>query len=216
MGRPRSAKGRARETALRLTEAYPAEAPAELCELDHRDPYELLVATILSAQATDAGVNRVTPSLFARFPDARSQAGASEEEVQELIGSLPMFRNKSRSLIRCATELVERHDGKVPGAMADLVALSGVGRKTANLVRCVALGLPGLPVDTHVLRVSKRLALTEEEDPVDVEMALNPMVPVAERGPLGLRLILHGRRVCAARRPRCVDCVLSDFCPSAQ
>ena len=122
MARPRSAKGRARVANERLAEAY----PDAVVELDHRNPYELLIATILSAQATDAGVNKVTPALFARYPDPGSQAGATEEGVQELIGSLPMFRNKSRSVIRCATQLVERHDGEVPGAMKDLVALAGV------------------------------------------------------------------------------------------
>ncbi len=212
MGRPRSPKGRARVANERLAEAYPDAG----VELDHRNPYELLIATILSARATDAGVNQVTPALFARYPDAESQAQASEEEVQELIGSLPMFRNKSKSVVRCAGQLVERHGGEVPSSIDELVALAGVGRKTANLVRAVALDQPGLPVDTHVLRLANLLGLTEETDAVAVEMALNPMVPMADRGPFALRLILHGRRVCVARRPRCDECVLNDFCPSVR
>ncbi len=210
--RPRSAKGRARRTNELLAEEY----PDAVCELDHDDAFQLLVATILSAQATDVGVNKVTPGLFARFPDAESLSRADLEEVEQLIGSLGLFRNKAKNIVRCAEQLVERHDGEVPGSMKDLVALSGVGRKTANVVRSVALGLPGLPVDTHVLRLSGLLGLTDETDPVKVETVLNPMIPAAERGSFSLRMILHGRRVCIARRPRCADCVLASFCPSVR
>lgn len=195
----------------RLIEEYPE---AE-CELVHSNPFELLIATILSAQATDVGVNKVTPALFARYPDAEALAEASPDDVEVLIGSLGLFRNKAKNIIRCARELDERHDGMVPGSMEELTALPGVGRKTANVVRSVALGLPGLPVDTHVLRVSGRLALTESEDPVKVEHELNAMLPANERGPFSLRMIMHGRRVCVARRPRCEVCALSDFCPSS-
>ena len=195
----------------RLIEEYPE---AE-CELVHSNPFELLIATILSAQATDVGVNKVTPALFARYPDAESLAEASPDDVEVLIGSLGLFRTKAKNIVRCARELDERHDGMVPGSMEELTALPGVGRKTANVVRSVALGLPGLPVDTHVLRVSGRLALTESEDPVKVEHELNTMLPANERGPFSLRMIMHGRRVCVARRPRCEVCVLSDFCPSS-
>ncbi len=212
MAKPRSPKGRARRTHDRLAEEYP---DAE-CELDHGNPFQLLVATILSAQATDVGVNKVTPGLFARFPDAESLAAASHEEVETLIGSLGLFRNKAKSVIRCANQLVERHDGRVPTSMKDLTALAGVGRKTANVVRSVALDLPGLPVDTHVLRLSRLLELTSETDPVKVEMELNPMIPASERGLFSLRMILHGRRVCIARRPKCDECALNDFCPSVQ
>ncbi len=212
MARPRSPKGRARRTHDRLAGEYP---DAE-CELDHDNPFQLLIATILSAQATDVGVNKVTPGLFARFPDAESLAGASHGEVEELIGSLGLFRNKAKSVIKCSNQLVERHGGQVPTSMKDLTALAGVGRKTANVVRSVALDLPGLPVDTHVLRLSGLLELTTETDPVKVEYALNPMIPAAERGLFSLRMILHGRRVCVARRPNCAECVLNDFCPSVQ
>lgn len=212
MARPRTPKGRARRTHERLAEEYP---DAE-CELDHADPFQLLIATILSAQATDVGVNKVTPGLFARFPDAESLARADPEEVESLISTLGLFRNKTKSIIRCATQLTEHHQGQVPTSMRDLTALAGVGRKTANVVRSVALGLPGLPVDTHVLRLSSLLQLTTETDPVKVELELNPMIPAAERGLFSLRVILHGRRCCVARRPRCGECVLNDFCPSVK
>ena len=210
MARPRTPAGRARETHRRLAEEYP-EAH---CELDHRDAYELLVATILSAQCTDARVNQVTPALFARYPTPAALAGADPFELEELIRPTGFFRNKAKSLLGMAAVVSGEFGGEVPGAMSELTSLPGVGRKTANVVRSVALGLPGLPVDTHVGRLARRLDLTAETDPVKVEMALNPMVPAAERGAFSLRLILHGRRVCHARRPRCADCVLQDFCPS--
>lgn len=209
--RPRSPKGRARLTNERLKDEY----PEAICELDHRNAFELLTATILSAQSTDKRVNMVTPALFERFPTPEDLAAADPSEVEELVHSTGFYKAKTRSIMGMANALVELHGGEVPGAMKDLVALPGVGRKTANVVRAEALGLPGLPVDTHVLRLSKRLGLTEETDPVKVEMELNPMVPMAERGDFSLRLILHGRRVCFARKPNCGACVLADFCPSA-
>ncbi len=211
MARPRSPKGRARETFVRLAEEYP-EAQ---CELDHENPYQLLVATILSAQCTDARVNMVTPSVFARYPTPEDLAEANPAELEELIHSTGFFRNKAKSLLGMANALVERHHGEVPTAMKDLASLPGVGRKTANVVRSVAFDLPGLPVDTHVGRISRLLGLTTETDAVKVEHELNPLIPAAERGRFSLRLILHGRRVCIARRPRCEDCVLNDFCPSS-
>ncbi|MEQ8716070.1 MAG: endonuclease III [Acidimicrobiales bacterium] len=211
MGRPRSPKGRAREAHRRLAEEY----PDDLCELDHTSPYELLAATILSAQCTDARVNLVTPVLFARYPTAEDLASADESEVAEIVRSTGFYRSKARNLVGMARGVVADHDGQVPTRMSDLTELPGVGRKTANVVRSVAFGLPGLPVDTHVGRLALRLGLTTETDPVRVEAALDPMVPASERGDFSLRLILHGRRVCAARRPRCEDCRLSDFCPSA-
>jgi endonuclease III len=192
------------------------EYPDARCELDHENPFQLLAATILSAQCTDARVNMVTPHLFARYPTPKDLAEADPLDVEEIIRSTGFFRAKTRSLIGMAQGLVEDHDGEVPGRMSELTKLPGVGRKTANVVRSVALDLPGLPVDTHVGRLSRRLGLTREEDPVKVELELNAMIPAAERGRFSLRLILHGRRVCLARRPRCDDCVLNDFCPSAQ
>lgn len=212
--RPRTAAGRARRTHERLAQEYPGTA-TELCALRHRNPYELLAATILSAQTTDERVNMVTPHLFARYPAPEDLAAADPAELEEIVRSTGFYKNKAKSLMGMATGVVERFGGEVPSAMADLVTLPGVGRKTANVLRSVAMGLPGLPVDTHVGRLSVRLGLTTETDPVKAELALNPMVPARERGVFSLRLILHGRAVCVARKPRCGDCVLNDFCPSA-
>ena len=212
MVRPRTPKGRARETHRRLAEEY----PEAVCELDHRNAFELLAATILSAQTTDKRVNMVTPALFAKYPDAHALAAADPAELEELVRPTGFYASKARNLIAMAQRLRDTYGGEVPGAMSDLTSLAGVGRKTANVVRSVALGLPGLPVDTHVGRLSVRLGLATETDPVKVEMALNPMIPAAERGDFSLRLILHGRRVCFARNPNCADCVLNDFCPSSR
>ncbi|HKY65550.1 MAG TPA: endonuclease III [Acidimicrobiales bacterium] len=213
-GRPRSPKGRARVVADRLALEYPGTA-TELCALHHRNPYELLAATILSAQTTDERVNLVTPQLFARYPTPHDLAAADPAEVEELIRTTGFFRNKTKSIMGMASALVERFGGEVPHRMADLVTIPGVGRKTANVVRSVALGEPGLPVDTHVQRLSGRLGLTTQTDPVKIELELNPMVRADERGALSLRLILHGRAVCTARKPNCAGCVLADICPSA-
>ncbi|MGH9192567.1 MAG: endonuclease III [Acidimicrobiales bacterium] len=213
-GRPRSPKGRARVVADRLAEEYPGTA-TELCALDHSNPYELLAATILSAQTTDERVNMVTPAVFAKYPRPADLAAADPAELETIIQSTGFFRNKTRSLMGMAAALVVRFGGEVPHKLSDLVTLPGVGRKTGNVVRSVALGEPGLPVDTHVLRLSRRLGLTKQTDPVKVEFELNPMVRADERGALSLRLILHGRRVCTSRKPRCDACVLADICPSA-
>ena len=202
------------ETASRLALEYPG-TPADLCELRHANAFELLVATILSAQSTDQNVNLVTPALFAKYPTPAALAAADPAELEVEIHRTGFFRSKTKSLLGMATALVERFGGEVPHAIEDLVTLPGVGRKTANVVRSVALDEPGLPVDTHVLRLSKRLGLTVLEDPVKVEHELNAMLKPAERGLFSLRVILHGRRVCIARKPRCGDCVLNDFCPSA-
>lgn len=195
-------------------EEYPGTA-AELCALRHDDAFQLLVATILSAQTTDERVNSVTPALFSRYPTARDLAAADPGCVEDLIHPTGFFRQKTKSLIGMAQALMERHGGEVPSSMADLTALPGVGRKTANVMRSVGLGVPGLPVDTHVGRLARRLGLTTELDPVKVERDLNPMVPATQRGALSLRLILHGRAVCVSRRPRCDRCILADYCPSA-
>jgi endonuclease-3 len=214
MGRPRTPKGRANEALRRLADEYPGTA-VELCELDHRNPFELLVATILSAQSTDKMVNSVTPVLFARYPTPAALAAADPAEVEMLVQSTGFFRQKTKALIGMAQRLVDAYGGEVPHRIEDLVTLPGVGRKTANVVRSVALDLPGFPVDTHVGRLVKRLGVTQESDPVKVELLVNAMVPAGERGRFSLRLILHGRRVCVARTPRCGECVLADFCPSA-
>jgi endonuclease III len=213
-GRPRSPKGRARLVLERLAKEYPGTAQ-ELCELDHANPFQLLVATILSAQTTDVNVNKVTPALFARYPTPDDLAHADPADVEELVHSTGFYRSKTKSVIGMANALVDRFGGEVPTKLSDLVTLPGVGRKTGNVVRSVAMGLPGLPVDTHVLRLSGRLGLTTQTDPVKVELELNPMVPAGERGALSLRLILHGRRICKARKPACGSCLLADFCPSA-
>jgi endonuclease III len=210
-GRPRSPRGRARLVAGRLAEAYPTYA----VPLDHETPFQLLAATILSAQCTDARVNLVTPALFARFPDAAAMATADAAEVEDLIHSTGFFRAKTRSLIGMATAVVERFGGELPSRMEDLVTLPGVGRKTANVILGHAFGVPGIPVDTHVLRLSLRLGLTEETDPVKVEAALATLWPRHLWTDTAIRLIFHGRLVCVARKPRCADCVLADFCPSA-
>jgi endonuclease-3 len=215
MGRPRTPKGRAREVTARLAEEYPGSAK-ELCELDHRNPFELLAATILSAQTTDKRVNDVTPTLFARYPDAAALAAADPSEVEDIVRSTGFYAQKTKSLLGMAQALVERFDGEVPARMEDLVTLPGVGRKTANVVLSVGFDLPGFPVDTHVARLAGRLGLTTQTDPVKIEADLNALVRPADRGVLSLRLILHGRRVCDARRPRCDLCVLADFCPSAR
>ena len=212
MGRPRTPAGRAREVNRRLTDEYP---DAE-CELTHSNPFELLAATILSAQCTDKRVNMVTPVLFERYPTPWDLAEASPADVEEIVRSTGFYSNKTRSLLGMAQRLVEAFDGEVPGDMADLTSLPGVGRKTANVVRSVALDLPGLPVDTHVGRLSRRLGLTGETDPVKVEYELNPMVAAHDRGDFSMRLILHGRRVCPSRKPRCGECVLNDFCPASE
>jgi endonuclease-3 len=212
MGRPRTPGGRARQTVAVLAAEYPGEAK-DLCALVHDGPFQLLVATILSAQTTDEAVNSVTPALFARFPTPADLAGADPAEVERLVHATGFFRAKTRSVIGMAAALEERFGGQVPAPMQDLVTLPGVGRKTANVVRSVGFGLPGLPVDTHVGRLSRRLGLTTETDPVKVEADLGAIVPPRERGGFSLRLILHGRRVCQARRPLCGTCVLAGFCP---
>jgi len=212
--RPRTPAGRARRTHDLLAAEYPGTAK-ELCALEHRNPYELLVATILSAQCTDERVNQVTPRLFERYPTPEDLAAADPAELEEIIRPTGFYKNKAKSLIGMATGVVERFGGEIPHKMSDLVTLPGVGRKTANVLRSVAMDLPGLPVDTHVGRISRRLGLTTETDPVKVEMELNSMIPARERGVFSLRMILHGRAVCTARKPRCEVCILADFCPSA-
>ena len=208
---PRGARHRAEVVLERLR----AEYPDARCALVHRDAFQLLVATILSAQSTDEMVNQTTPALFAKYPTAAELAEADPDELEGLIRSTGFFRSKARSLIGMAQALEERFDGVVPSALEELVTLPGVGRKTGNVVRSVWFDLPGLPVDTHVGRLSRRLRLTSETDPVKAEADLNRLIPEEERGRFSLRLIEHGRTVCFARRARCDRCVLADICPSA-
>lgn len=191
--------------------------PDAHCELDYRTPFELLVATILSAQCTDVRVNMVTPALFARYPTARALAGADQGEVEALIRSTGFFRNKAKNLIGMATALTEHHAGEVPADMEALRVLPGVGRKTANVVLGNAFGINhGVTVDTHVGRLANLLGLTNESDPIKVERDLMGLVPVADWTLVSHLLIWHGRRVCIARRPRCGECLLSAICPSAE
>lgn len=211
MAKPRTPKGRTVEVARRLADEY----PEAVCELDYTNAFELLAATILSAQCTDARVNMVTPALFRRYPTPADLAAANPAELEEIIRSTGFYQNKTKSLIGMAHGLLERFAGEVPTDLDDLVTLPGVGRKTGNVVRSVAYGLPGLPVDTHVGRLAKRLGLTVLDDPVKLELELNGFLPPAEWGQFSLRTILHGRRVCDAKKPKCAECVLEVICPSS-
>ena len=211
MAGPRTPKTRAREVNRRLKELY----PEAICELDHGNAFELLAATILSAQTTDARVNMVTPTLFSRYPTAAALADAEPSAVEDIIRSTGFYQNKTKSLIGMAAALVERFGGEVPTELADLVTLPGVGRKTANVVRSVVFDLPGLAVDTHVGRLSRRLGLTDQDDPEKVERELNSYLPAQDWGPFSLRMILHGRRICDAKKPQCGACALEEICPSS-
>ena len=202
---------RAREIAARLAKRYPrVEIP-----LHHRNRLELLIATILSAQSTDAMVNRVTPALFARWRTAADYAGAPLSELEKMIHSTGFFHAKARAIQSMARALLERHGGEVPGTMEELVALPGVGRKTANVI-LGALGVPGVVVDTHVRRLSRRLALTAHDDPDKIEQDIGTLLPPKEWSDFSLRLIYFGREICTAVRPRCPECPLRDLCPSAR
>jgi endonuclease-3 len=200
---------RARRIVRGLARLYPDAR----CSLDYASPLQLLVATILSAQCTDVRVNQVTPSLFARFPDAAAFARADQAELERLIQSTGFFRNKARNIILCCRQLVEQHGGDVPRTMDDLVRLAGVGRKTANVVLGNAYGVPGIPVDTHVGRLSQRMGLTRAADPVLIEQDLNALIPKREWTAFGHRMIYHGRQVCHSRQPLCENCGLAELCP---
>lgn len=207
-------RARAQEVLTRLAREFPGSA-AELCALRHDGSFQLLVATILSAQCTDERVNMVTPGLFAAYPTPRALAEAPVEDLENMVRSTGFFRSKAKNLVGMARGVSDRFGGQVPSSMEDLTSLPGVGRKTANVVRSVAMGLPGLPVDTHVGRLTRRLGLTKQTDPVKVESEIGALVAPEEWGALSLRLILHGRQTCRARTPRCEECVLSDICPSS-
>ncbi len=210
VARPRSPRGRARAVVDGLREAY----PDIVVPLDHGSPFQLLAAIILSAQCTDVRVNQVTPALFAYAPDAATMATADPAEVERLIYPTGFFRAKTRSLIGMAQAVVERFGGEIPDRMEDLVTLPGVGRKTANVILGHGFGTPGIAVDTHVLRLSRRLGLTEATDPVRVERELCALWPRRDWSDASMRLIYHGRRVCTARSPRCGECVFRGWCPS--
>jgi endonuclease III len=208
-----SAAARAARAALiatKLAQTYPQAG----CSLDFESPFQLLVATILSAQCTDRRVNTVTPVLFGRWPDAAALAAANRAELEGVIRSTGFFRAKARSILGCCRDLVDRHGGRVPRTLEDLVRLPGVGRKTANVVLGSAFEIPsGVVVDTHVGRISRRLGLTKHADAVRAERDLAAVVPQAHWIAFSHRLIEHGRSVCAARSPRCEGCPLADLCP---
>jgi endonuclease-3 len=207
------AKERAPEIYRRLEQEYPDAT----CALDHRNPYELLVATILSAQCTDKRVNMVTPALFEKYPDAQRLSAANPEELQEMIKSTGFFRNKTKSLLGMSSAVVEQHSGSIPERMEDLVKLPGVGRKTANVVLGNAFGRDeGVVVDTHVTRLSNRLALSRQTDPIKIEQDLMALFPRTQWTMLAHLLISHGREICDARRPLCEQCVVNDLCPSSR
>lgn len=199
----------AKKVALELANLYP-EAH---CALEHQTPFQLLIATILSAQCTDKMVNRVTPALFARFPDPAAFAAADLEEVESYIKSTGFYHNKAKNIIACSQAILRDHAGQVPSNLEALTALPGVGRKTANVVLGDAFGVPGVVVDTHVHRLSRRLGLTKLDTPVQIEQDLMLLFPPEEWTLLGHRLIFHGRQVCDAKKPKCEVCTMASFCP---
>jgi endonuclease-3 len=209
-GSPLARTRRARRIDRLLGERYPDAR----CELDFGSPFELLVATVLSAQTTDVRVNQVTPELFERFPDPAALAAADRAELEEIVRPTGFFRAKAAALGDLSAALVERFEGRVPRRMADLVGLPGVGRKTANVVLGNAFAVPGLPVDTHVRRVAQRLGLTAQEDPVAIEAELGELIARRDWTMFSHRMIFHGRRTCHARRPACGACPLAGLCPS--
>ncbi|MBK8731247.1 MAG: endonuclease III [Tetrasphaera sp.] len=197
-----------------MERALRARYPYAHCELEFASPLQLLVATVLSAQTTDVTVNKVTPTLFGRWPDAASLAGADRAEMEAVLVPTGFFRAKTESVLRLAADLVERFGGEVPGRLADLVTLHGVGRKTANVVLGNAFGVPGLTVDTHFGRLVRRFGWTEETDPVKVEFAIAELFPRRDWTQLSHEVIFHGRRTCHAKRPACGACPVAQWCPS--
>jgi endonuclease-3 len=187
--------------------------PDAHCALHHANALQLLIATILSAQCTDVRVNMVTPALFARYPDAQAFANADPRELESLIQSTGFFRNKARSIIACCKKIVDEHHGEVPSTLEELVPLPGVGRKTANVVLGNAFGVPGITVDTHVGRLSRRMGLTTHTDAEKVERELMTLIPRKDWTLFSHRMIFHGRQVCGARKPNCAGCALNDICP---
>jgi endonuclease-3 len=207
---PRGARKRAMLTVERLRDLYPAAT-----ELAHENAFQMLIATILSAQTTDRSVNLVTPELFRRYPTPHDLAAANPADVEKIIKPTGFFRAKTARIIAASRALVELFGGEVPSNIDDLLKVPGIGRKTANVILGAAFGLPGFAVDTHVIRLTNLLKLVATKDPVKIEYQVTSMVPKEEWTGLSLRLILHGRRICIARRPKCQQCVLNDFCPSS-
>jgi endonuclease-3 len=200
---------RARRIVRILAELYPDAR----CSLDYETPLQLLIATILAAQCTDVRINQLTPALFARYPDAEAFARADQAELEGFIQSAGFFRSKARNIILCCQQIVAQHGGQVPGTMDELVPLAGVGRKTANVLLGNVFGIPGIPVDTHVGRLSQRMGLTQHTDPVHIERDLMNLLPAREWTSFGHRMVYHGRQVCHARKPLCEECALARVCP---
>jgi endonuclease III len=216
---PRPAKKSKVASAAEAAELYRAireRHPDAHCELDHRSPFELIVATVLSAQSTDVMVNKVTPELFARWPDPRQLASADANEVEKVLSKIGMFRQKTKNVVALSKLLMEKHGGQVPRTLEELVKLPGVGRKTANVVLGVAFGAPeGVVVDTHVQRISQRLGLTKHTEPIEIEQDLMKLFERELWDPLSHTLIFHGRRICTAQKPACAACPVQELCPSA-
>lgn len=201
-----------KEIALLAVEALKQEYPDAICSLEYSDPFQLLVATRLAAQCTDARVNMITPALFSEFPDAKSMADADVERVKELIRSCGFFNTKSKDLIEMSKSIINDFDGKVPDTIEELTTLSGVGRKTANLIVGDIYGKPAVVVDTHCIRITRRLGLHTEKDATKIEKILRGFLPSSESNDFCHRLVLHGRAVCKAQSPRCDNCCMSEFC----
>ncbi|HYX24417.1 MAG TPA: endonuclease III [Thermoanaerobaculia bacterium] len=217
-GQARRESGRARrQRVAEIVARLHREDPSPRIALDFANPLQLLVATVLAAQSTDVQINKVSPALFQRYPEARDYAAADLAELEEFVKSTGFFHNKARALKNLGQALLERHDGEVPARMDALVALPGVGRKTANVILGNAFGLTeGIVVDTHVHRLSRRLGLTEEDDPVKIQQDLMAVVPREQWTLFSLLLIDHGRQTCKARKPECGRCPIADLCPSAE
>lgn len=204
---------RSQEQISAIIRGLEEEYPLAECSLEYEKDYELLFSVRLAAQCTDERVNMITPALFERFPTLEAFAEADVEEVEKYIHSCGFFRSKARDIVKCAQALIERHGGKVPGTMEELVALPGVGRKTANLILGDVFGLPAVVVDTHCIRLSNRMGLVDDlKDPVKIETELRKILPPEKSSDFCHRLVLHGRAVCDARKPRCEECCVREFC----
>ncbi len=214
--RPRETSQEKRVRASVISERLALAYPEIQVPLDHKNAFELLVAVILSAQCSDAAVNKVTPILFHLYPDPESLAQAPRQEIEAVIRTLGLFHAKAKSLQRCARQLIEEFESQVPSTMEELTRLAGVGRKTANVIRGHAFAIPGIVVDTHCRRVSRRLGLSRHEDPTMIERDLNHLLPPEQWTGFSHRLIMHGRSVCYARKPACAACVLNELCPSRE
>lgn len=202
-----------RQRARKINRLLAKTYPDAHCALHYTNALELLIATILSAQCTDVRVNMVTPALFKRFANAEAFASSDLAELERMIQSTGFFRNKARNIQACCKELLEKHHGEVPRTMEELVPLPGIGRKTANVILGNAYDVPGIPVDTHVTRLSNRMGLTKHQDAVKIEMDLNELIPKKDWTKFGHRMIFHGRQICQARKPKCEECVLKKICP---